>query len=301
MANRLPLDWDDLRVFIDVARTGNLSQSAQRLRIDHSTASRRVSQLETSLGFALFVRSRAGFRLNELGQRLFARAEAIESAVIALQTEVGGEDDTPSATVRLATMEGIASLYLAPRMVGFRKFAPNIKMELVTSPQVIHVDRREADLFLSFFKPSGQGLISENIGCFNLGLYAAPDYLMQRGTPRDLEQLCEHDFVTYIDDLVRVDAVHWLSDVIKDPNVVFSSNSMIAHKGAAIGGLGLVLLPRFAVWQTDALVPVLPDEAKTTREIWLNVHHDLQFSPRIKAATKFLRTQIASDIASGVL
>jgi DNA-binding transcriptional LysR family regulator len=75
--------------------------------------------------------------------------------------------------------------------------------------------------------------------------------------------------------------VRWLRDVVEGVPVVFTSNSMIAQMNAAAGGLGLVLLPHFAVHDGSSLEAVLPGEVSTTREIWLNVHQDLQFAPRI--------------------
>ncbi len=297
----MSLNWDDFRIFLDVARTGNLSQSAQRLRIDHSTASRRISQLETALGFALFARSRTGFQLNEVGNRLLIRAEMIESAVIAIQTDIGSTTDEVVGTVRLATMEGIASLYLAPRMLLFRQAAPNVTLELVTSPQVIHVNRREADLFLSFFMPSGQGLVSTLIGKFHLYLFASAGYLERKGCPKTVGELQDHDFVSYIDDRIYVDAVRWLDDIIRKPNLVFRSNSMIAQLAAAIGGVGLVLLPRFAVDARSPLIPVMHEAVSTTRELWLNVHQDLQYVARIRAVVRFLDASMKADMAAGLL
>jgi DNA-binding transcriptional LysR family regulator len=81
----------------------------------------------------------------------------------------------------------------------------------------------------------------------------------------------------------------------KNPTVSFHSNSMIAQMNAAAGGLGLVLLPSFAADGRDDLVPMLHDRLSTTREVWINVHSDLQFVPRIRAVSGFLKTMFKAD------
>ena len=290
------LNWDDLRVFLHAARAGNLSQTAKRMRLDHSTVSRRISQMEASLGVAVFERHRTGLKLNEIGERLLRHAEKVESAIIAIHEEAGtGDTEGLAGTVRLATMEGIASLYLAQRFNNLRQDAPQLTIELVTSAQTVYVHKREADLFVSFFRPPGPGLISERIGRFRLGLFASRSYLDDRGTPGGLRDLQEHWFVSYIEDLIQVDSVRWLADVIEEPRIAFHSSSMIAQMNAAAGGLGIVLLPSFASAGRPDLIPVLPDVASTAREVWLNVHSDLQFAPRIRAVRTFLRDTLKRD------
>lgn len=289
------LDWNDIKVFLATARSGSLAAAAKRLKIDQSTVSRRLANLESALGLALFERLPSGLRLSEVGQRLLGHAEQVESAVISLQQEDHPGDGLIGGRVRLATMEGIASLYLAERLGRLREHHPDLMIDLVTSAQTVYVNRREADLFLSFFKPPGKGLISEQIGVFRLGLYAAPSYLARHGCPIDLGALKQHHFVSYVEDLIQVDCVRWLDDLLEEPQTVFRSTSMIAQKSAALGGLGLVLLPSFAVSARDDLVPVLYDDAFTTRELWLNVHADLQFAPRVRAVMAFLKGTFTSD------
>lgn len=290
-------DWDDLRVFLHTARTGSLTQASRRLRIDHSTVSRRIAQLESALGVAVFERHRSGLKLTEVGERLLRYAETMESAIVSFQTELSADKTMVTGHVRLATMEGIASLYIAERCGQLRKIAPGITLELVTSPQTIYVNRREADLFLSFFKPLGQGLVSEMIGGFRLHLYASQDYLDRYGTPSNPSELKNHQFISYIDDLILLDSVRWLRDIIENPTVSFYSNSMIAQMNAAAGGQGIVLLPTFAIPHQPTLVPILADEVGTTREIWLNVQNDLQYSPRIQSVYGFLKTLMKGDPA----
>ncbi len=174
------LDWDDLKVFLHAARGGSLGSAARRLKVDQSTISRRIAHLESTLGIALFERLPSGLRVNEAGDRLLCHAERIESAVIAMREDVQCGGSRMAGRVRLATMEGIASLYLASRFSRLQRQHPNLTVELLTSPQTVSVNRREADLFLSFFQPRGQGMVSERLGCFKLGLYASRDYLDQQ-------------------------------------------------------------------------------------------------------------------------
>jgi DNA-binding transcriptional LysR family regulator len=289
------LDWDDLKVFLHAARGGSLGSAAKRLRVDQSTISRRIAHLESTLGLALFERLPSGLKVNEAGDRLLCHAERIESAVIAMREDVQGGDSRMAGRVRFATMEGIASLYLASRFARLRQLHPNLTIELLTSPQTVSVNRREADLFLSFFRPPGQGMVSERIGCFALGLYASQNYLDQNGMPESASDLGKHAFITYIDDLIQLDSVRWLDDIIKKPPISFHSNSMIAQMNAAAGGLGLVLLPSFAVAGRDDLVPVLHRKMSTARELWINVHTDLQFVPRIRAVSSFLKSTFKAD------
>lgn len=289
------LDWDDLKVFLHAARGGSLGSAAKRLRVDQSTISRRVAHLECTLGMALFERLPSGLRVNEAGERLLCHAERIESAVIAMREDVQCGGSRMAGRVRLATMEGIASLYLASRFSRLRQQHPNLTIELLTSPQTVSVNRREADLFLSFFMPNGLGMVSERLGCFQLGLYGSRCYFDREGFPENPADLARHSFVTYIDDLIQLNSVRWLDDVIKNPTISFHSNSMIAQMNAAAGGLGLVLLPSFATCGRDDLVPVLHDRLSTTREVWINVHNDLQFVPRIRAVSSFLKATFKAD------
>lgn len=291
------LDWDDLRIFLAVTRHGSLSGAAKHLKVDHSTVSRRISQLEYEVGGSLFERHHAGLRLNELGGVVQKHAESVEGSIIRLREEVAGPRGGQGGTVRVAMMEGIASLYLSRRLGLLRESHPQIDLELVTSAQHVQVSRREADIFLSFFKAPGRGIQSERIGEFGLGLFAAPSYLDKRGTPESLDELSGHNFVSYIDDLLQLDAVRWLDEVIREPRLTMTSNSMIAQMVAAAGGLGLVLLPYFAVENEPKLVRVLDGQVRVQREVWMNLHQDLQYVPRVRAVAEFLKALLAADAA----
>src|SRR3954453_6248822 len=99
-------------------------------------------------------------------------------------------------------MEEIASCYLARRLPSLTRLNNRVKIELVSIPQTVDLSRKEADIFLSFFNPNHRGLKSSLFGRFSLHLYSSPAYLQNHGQPRSREELKNHVYVGYIDDLL---------------------------------------------------------------------------------------------------
>ena len=291
------MNWDDLRIFMAVLRAGNISLAARQLKLDHSTVSRHVTQLELCLGGALFKRRRTGMTPTELATSILPHVETVECGVVRLREKVGVNADQPRGAVRIAMMEGIGSLYVARRLAPLAAQYPDLRIELVTSPQHVNVSRREADIFLSFFEPSGRGMSYHRAASFALSLYGSETYFRQYGRPAAVADLENHWFTGYLEDMIQVDAVRWLEEVIAEPRIRFRSNSMIAQMTAAAGGLGLVLLPRFSVENEPGLQPVLEDQVRVTRGLWISVHPDLQYASRVKAVIRFLEERLREDQA----
>jgi DNA-binding transcriptional LysR family regulator len=268
-------------------------RAGQKLKVDHTTVSRRVRELERSLNTALFKRSKAGFSLTEAGLRLLQFAEAMENNANAIIETVVGTADAAGA-VRLASMEGIGSMYLTTCMAEFQKAYPSIQVEIITDTRLLDMTRREADIFISFFKPKGRRLSVKKIGEFRIFLYAASSYLATHGVPADLKGLETHSFIDFIDEHIHIKENRWLSDILRPTNVVFRSTSLVSQYMAASGGVGIAMLPSFVGAQNDDLKPVLPNYF-AIRDIWISVHEDMLHIGRIKAVTKFLEERIASD------
>lgn len=287
------LDWDDLRVFLQSVRCKSVSGASRELGISHSTVSRRLARLEHTLGSALFERNRDGIALTTFGRLVLRRAEEVVAGINNLRGDLAGDGDT-SGIVRFATMEGIASLYLSSRLADFQASYPGIRLELMTTSRQVHISHREADMFLSFFQPHGDDMVSLKAGSFGIGLYAARDYLARHGTPDTESDLPRHSYVGYLDQLVELDAVRWLEELVHRPRIVFWSNSMIAQRSAARGGLGIVALPHFALAENESLVRVMP-QLSATRSLWITVHHDLRHLPHIVALRKYFTRMFEDD------
>ncbi len=288
-------NWNDLVFFLELARQGRLMAAARRLKVDHTTVSRRISELEKDLAIRLFERKPDGFVLTEDGHRLLAIAEKMEVLGLSVVETIKTTPSEPSGRVRLATMEGIAAYYLTEKLADFNKLHPQILVELVTERHLINLTKREADVSISFVPPAGQRLNVCKAGKFGLGLFSSADYLSRRGRPKKVDELPGHDFVDYIVDLVAIPKVHWLLDVLEPEHVVFRSSSMAAQQNAIAAGRGIGLLPYFSAKTDQRLVSVLQKEVRVERELYVAVHEDIQFMGRVRALTRFLFSLFEKD------
>lgn len=281
-------NWNDLTFFLELARQNRLMPAARRLKVDHTTVSRRIAELEKDLAIKLFDRRPDGFVLTEQGHRLFAIAERIEQEAGEIQEAFGTVPSSPAGRVRVASMEGIGAFFLARIFAEFAEREPGILVELITERHLINLTKREADISISFVPPTGQRLVVRKAGSMRLALFASPDYLARHGAPSKPKDLAKHVFVDYVEDLVSIRSVHWLLDVLEPPAVVFRSTSMHAQQNAVAAGAGIALLPLFSAKTNPTLVPVLPDDVVVMRDIYVSVHEDLEYMIRIRAVMRYL-------------
>lgn len=288
-------NWNDLVFFLELSRHGRLMPAAKRLKVDYTTVSRRISELEKDLAVTLFERKPDGFVLTEDGHRLLAIAEQMEVLGASVTDAVRTAPSEPVGRVRLATMEGIAAYYLAEKLGELNSQFPQIVIELVTERHLINLTKREADVSLSFIPPMGSRLSVRKSGTFTLGLYSSAAYLGARGTPMSKADLPDHDFVDYVVDLVAISKVHWLLDVLEPEHVVFRSSSMAAQQNAIASGRGIGLLPYFSAKRDPRLIPVLAGEVRVQRDLYIGVHEDIEYVGRVRALTRYLADLFERD------
>lgn len=281
-------NWNDLVFFLELARSSRLAPAARRLRVDHTTVSRRIAELEKDLSVKLFDRKPDGFVMTEQGHRLFTVAERIEQETSNVPQVLGAEHTAASGRVRVATMEGIGAWFIADRMAELAEREPGVLIELVTERHLINLTKREADIFISFVQPTGQRLVVRKLGTFRLALYASAPYVARHGLPKNAADLVNHTFVDYVEDLIAIQPVRWLLDVLDPMTVSFRSSSMHAQQNAVAFGAGIGLLPLFSAKMNPKLLPVLPDEVKVYRDVFLSVHEDIEFLSRVRLVIRHL-------------
>ena len=192
------MNWDDIRIFLAVARTGQLLGAGRRLGMNHATVSRRISALEQAMETRLIDRRTNGCSLTSEGEAFLLSAERMEAEMLDAQSKVGMVNRSISGTVRIGTPDGFGVAFLAPRLGALADRHPHLKIQLVPVPHAFSLSQREADIAIAIERPVEGRLICKRLTDYTLGLYASSDYLARHGTPQRPEDLRTHRLISYV-------------------------------------------------------------------------------------------------------
>jgi len=290
-------DWNDLKYFLALSRQGKLVRAAVRLQVDHTTVSRRIAALEKQLDVRLFDKSPNGYQLTDAGLRLLPLAEQIETRSNRLYREIAGKDARLSGTVRVATPEALGSQVIARHITEFKQQHPDIEIELVAETRRMSLSKREADIAISFRRPDSGRLIAWRLCDYRLRLFASRDYLADYPPIKSIDDLSQHDFVSYIEDLIEMPELRFFDNTIKNAHVVFRSTNVSAQFNAILEGIGLGLVHCFMAQRENRLQVILPEQVSVERTYWLLVHEDLRHVARVDAVCQFLTRILRQDSA----
>ena len=172
---RFQMDWDNIRIFLSVARTGQFSAAALQLRIDNGTVGRRINALEKSLGVRLLDRQTTGTVLTAAGDRLYKTAEEVEAQLLRAQGDLSRSDVELSGTVRVAAPDGFTTLFLCSRLGSLKAKYPLLTVQLVPMSRTLSLSKREADLAITIERPDEGRLAVRKLIDYSLHFYAAKD------------------------------------------------------------------------------------------------------------------------------
>lgn len=284
------LNWDDVKFFLEVARTKTATQAARRLGVDYTTVSRRISLLEKRLNCLLFAQSKhAGYVLTPDGERLLQHAENIESTLFVALDVVADTASELTGRIRLGCTEGFGGFFLAPHLARFQAQHPQIELDVLAVPHFINLSKREADIAISLERPGRGPYTSSRLCDYNLKLYATREYV-QRHPPIDsLQDLASHRFISYVDDLTFSDELHYLAYYLKRPKRPMCFTGVVGQYFALLAGEHLSILPCFVASQDERLVEVLPDEVVVTNSFWISCHEELRSLKRVRVLWDYLK------------
>lgn len=286
---------DDLLHLLELARAGRMVDAAQRLGVEHSTVSRRITALEKAIGRRLVDRTSGGWTLTDDGEALITHAESIESALhSAAQVAAGQHGRSLSGTVRIAATDGLGSTVVAEALVELRRAHPLLEIELTTATRKFDVTSKDYDVAITLQQLQSRRLAVRRLTDYVLGLYATRHYLETHPPVRRREDLAGHALAWYVESLLDVPELDvFETDVIRQRPVLRSSN-IFAQLSFVTAHGGIGLLPRYLVVDRSDLVPVLPDDVSVRLSFWLVARKESLSLARVQAAVECLTTHVAS-------
>ena len=288
------MNWDDVRIFLAVARTGQILAASKRLGLNHATLSRRLTSLEEALKTRLFIRRTNGCELTAEGEVFLASAERMETEMLAAQASLGHTDTAIAGTVRVGAPDGFGVSFLAPRMGRLIERHPELKIQLVPVPRSFSLSQREADIAITLERPEQGRLVSSKLTDYTLGLYASREYLASEGTPADIDALKAHRRIGYVEDLIFTASLNFSGEVMRSWDAGFEISTSIGQTEAVRSGAGIGILHDYIARQYPELQRILP-EVSIRRAYWTTYHETARDLLRVRSVADFLQELVSAE------
>ena len=287
--------WDDLKVFLAVAREESLSGAGRVLRMDPATVGRRIARLETAMEVPLFVKSPQGYALSAAGERLLAHSEAAEQAMRAGVEALAGPSESLSGQIRIGAPDGCAN-YLLPQVCArIGEDNPDLDIQIVALPRVVNLSRREADMAITVSPPTAGQLLVQKISDYRLHLAASRRYLRQRKPIETAADLNGCKIIGYIPDMIFDRELDYLNNLGIE-RVALASNSVSVQIKLAAEGTALCVAHDFTLPAHRSLRKVLTDKISLTRSFYLVRHQGDQRSERLNRFAQALSKGIRDEV-----
>ena len=290
--SRGALDWDDVRVFLAVARRGSMRAAGRALGLSQPTIARRLASFEAASGGpSLFDRLPDGLRLNAAGEQLIRVAERAEDAMLTLERRRAAASPVLSGTVRVSTGECAAG-FLARCLSGPTTTAlpSGITLELVEARQSANLARREADMALRHQLPDSGDYYVSKAGTFACAVYR------RRGAEASA-------WITYTEEQTHYEPARWVQQQIEKTRepVALRASSMLMHLEAIRAGTGRGVLPCYVGDGHPLLERVTAPIPEIAAEYWIIVHRGLRRSTCVRAVIDWMKALFAKqrDVLAG--
>ncbi|GAA0689933.1 LysR family transcriptional regulator [Marinobacterium maritimum] len=289
-------NWQDIQIFLEVARADRLTDAARRLTIDHSTVSRRIRRFETELNTQLFERSTHGYKLTAAGEQLLLFAEEMARQATGATESISNQNLQVSGQIRVGVTEGFGTYVITPLLSAFQRRYPDVTVELLAVPRAVNLARHEADLAITIDRPKNAEMVVSRLCDYRLRLYGETGYLARRGKPSSIGELSRFELIGYVDDQVFSDQLCYLDPLLRElptpPHFAQRSTSVITQLHAVRAGAGIAILPCFMADQAPDLHSLLQSEIDICREFWIAARAEQRQLLRVRLLWQFLKEAI---------
>lgn len=289
-------NWDDMRVFLAVAREESLSSAGRILKIDPATVGRRIARLEVALDAPLFSKTQQGYALTTAGERLLDHGLLAEEAMRAAAGALTAPTKSLSGQIRIGAPDGCAN-YLLPQVCARISDAnPDLDIQILALPRIINLSRREADMAVTVSAPTAGRLLVQKVSDYKLHLVATQEYLDHHAPIPSVADLSGHRMIGYIPDMIFDRELDYLNDIGVD-RVALASNSVSVQLRQVSCGTGVCVAHDFTLPFHPNLQKILADQVSLTRSFYLVRHQGDQRNERLNRFAKALTRGIREEIA----
>jgi DNA-binding transcriptional LysR family regulator len=303
------MNWDDIKIFLEVARAERLSTAAKRLTMDASTVSRRLHKLEESIGTKLFDRTQDGHVLTADGEMLLNSACKMEQDAQHALSNIHNNNEENCGLVRIGVTEALGNFFVSPNLLSLQQQHPNIDVHLLLFSRYVKISRNEADIAIAVERPKSTSMIVSKLCDYKLQLYVHQDYL-DKSLDRNVDQNLDHNlaqsehgitldnladqkWVTYVDNLLFTDQLSYTKELNRyldgELKANFSSTSIISQYFAIKSGLGIGILPCFLADQDKSLIKLHSQEISISRSFWLVTHPESKRLSHVNTVWQYLK------------
>lgn len=276
------MDWDDVRHFLALARTGSVRAAGGSLGVSHSTVARRVEGLEARLAVRLFDRNRDGYVLTQAGREMVDGAERVEREMASLERALAGKDARLAGSVSVTCTDPFMAQLLLDALLPLCEAHPGIELELDADSKYLDLSKREADIAVRALARTGEPpahLIGKRIAPIVIASYVARAHADRLDPERGGFALrwLGSNLRSVVEEMIATSSY-------PEAPVWGTFDSMDVLIGAARAGLGAVMLPTYACDPDPVLTRLVKADVRHVGDFWLLSHGDLRDNARLRAA-----------------
>ena len=238
-----------LRYFSKLAETLSFSETADYFRVPSSSVSRRIKDLEETLGVELFLRTTRSVSLTDLGVLYLTEIKTALQTIEIADEMCKAQSISPSGTVRITAMPGYAELYVLPAIDQMRTIYPDLEFDLNITDQTLSLSSNDADIAIRATSDLPDQVVARRLSEHNFILVASPDFINQNGRPQTSDDLCRFPVFMY---RTPHGVLNWQAkknqtwkDVELTPRYVSNHGQSLLE--SVVRGQGMALLPSWGV------------------------------------------------------
>jgi DNA-binding transcriptional LysR family regulator len=285
-----------MQVFVRVVDLGGFTAAAEASGLSPTMVSNHVQSIEQRLGARLLNRTTRRQSLTEVGAAYYAQCVDILGRIEAAESGAREMTTQPKGRLRVSAPITLGTELLIPQLADYFQEYPEVELELQLNDRMVDLAEEGFDAALRFGHLPDSGLIARPLRNLKRLVCAAPAYLERRGTPQDPNELPQHNCLAF--HYVRAER-EWTFEA-RTVNVTgqLTVNNGPALLRAALGGIGIVMLPDYLVTEDLAagrLVRLLTEYDLPTAPLQLIYLPDRQMTPKMTSFVDFIVSRFGRE------